>query len=59
MKTLLLLLIFAIALWAPVIFRIYSWKEGIILTISLSIASYLINRLILDNRKKNDSNEEL
>jgi len=54
MKTLLLFIVFLALVWVPVFFKIYGWKEGFILTVSLSIASYLIDRLILSKRKKKD-----
>jgi len=55
MKTVLLFIVFLALVWLPVFFKVYGWKMGIILTISLSIASYLIDKLILEKRKKKDS----
>jgi membrane protein implicated in regulation of membrane protease activity len=52
MKTILLFIAFLAVIWVPVLLKLYSWKEGLILTVSLSIASYLIDRLILEKRKK-------
>lgn len=57
MKTLLLVMVFLILVWLPVLFKIYGWEEGLILTFSLSIASYLIDRFILDKRKRKDVEE--
>lgn len=55
MKTIVLFIVFLALVWLPVLFKIYGWKEGVILTISLSIASYLIDKFILEKRKKKDS----
>jgi len=56
MKTIILLIVFLIIIWVPTILKLYSWKEGLILTVSISIASYLIDRLILEKRKKQKAN---
>lgn len=52
LKILLLFTVFLALIWMPVIFNLYSWKEGMILTISLSIASWLIDKFILDKRRR-------
>lgn len=54
MKTLLLLIVFLALVWVPVLFSIYGWKEGLILTVSLGVASYLIDKVILTRRNKKD-----
>jgi hypothetical protein len=54
MKVLLLSVVFLALIWLPVIFKIYGWKVGLILTVSLSIASWLIDKFILNrSRHKN------
>jgi membrane protein implicated in regulation of membrane protease activity len=52
MKTTLILIVFLAIIWLPVVLKLYSWKEAMILTLSLSIASYLIDRFMPDGRKK-------
>jgi len=54
MKTILLSIVFIAIIWVPVLLKLYNWKEGIILTLSLSIASYLIDMFILEKRKKRE-----
>ncbi len=39
-------------IWVPVLFKLYNWKEGLIMSVSLSIASWLIDKFILDIRKR-------
>ncbi len=55
MKTLLLLILFLAIVWMPVLFRIYSWQEGLIMTISLSLASWMIDKYVLNRSKKKDT----
>jgi len=44
--------IFLALVWVPVFFEVYTWREGLILTLSLSFASWLIDKFILDKRKR-------
>ena len=55
MKTIVLFIAFLALIWIPVLLKVYGWREGLILSISISIASYLIDKFILEKRKKKDS----
>jgi|GEM_PF-4569726 hypothetical protein len=55
MKTILLFIAFLALIWIPVLCKVYGWREGLILTISISIASYLIDKLILEKKRKKGS----
>ena len=55
MKTIVLFIAFLALIWIPVLFKVYGWREGLILTISISIASYLIDKFILGKRRKKGS----
>lgn len=50
-----MLIVFLALVWVPVVFKIYSWKEGLILTVSLTIAGYLIDKYILKKGNKEES----
>jgi len=55
MKTIVPFIAFLALIWVPVLCKVYGWQEGLIMTISISIASYLIDKLILEKRRKKDS----
>ncbi len=52
MKIIFPLIIFLALVWVPVIYNVYRWEEGLILTVSLGIASWLIDKFILDKRRR-------
>jgi len=52
MKVILTLIIFLALIWVLVTYKIYGWKEGLILTVSLGMASWLIDKFILDRRRR-------
>ncbi len=52
MKVILTLIIFLALIWVLVTYKIYGWKEGLVLTVSLGIASWLIDKYILDSRRR-------
>lgn len=52
MKIIFPLIIFLAIVWVPVIYNVYRWEEGLILTVSLGIASLLIDKFILDKRRR-------
>jgi hypothetical protein len=52
MKVILTLIIFLALIWVPVTYKVYGWKEVLILTVSLGIASWLIDKFILDRRRR-------
>lgn len=52
MKIIFPLIIFLAIVWVPVIYNVYRWEEGLILTVSLGIASWLIDKFILDKRRR-------
>lgn len=52
MKIIFPLIIFLDLVWVPVIYNVYRWEEGLILTVSLGIASWLIDKFILDKRRR-------
>lgn len=52
MKVILPLIILLALIWVPVTYKVYGWKEGLILTVSLGIASWLIDKYILNSRRR-------
>jgi hypothetical protein len=54
-RTLFVILIILVLVWAPVILKVYSWQEGLIMTVSLIIASWLIDKYILSRKRRKES----
>jgi hypothetical protein len=54
-RTLFVILIILALVWAPVILKVYCWQEGLIMTVSLIIASWLIDKYILSRKRRKES----
>ena len=55
MKVILILIVFLALIWVPVYLKVYSWREGLVLTVSLSIASWLIDKYILSRKRRHET----